>query len=139
MEEKETNYVLTVTVKSFSYHRGIPYDDTGNGGGFIFDCRAIHNPGLYEKYKKLTGKDKEVIDFFLKEPQMEDFLVLSEKLVALSVKNYINLGYTNLAVNFGCTGGQHRSVYSAEKMKAFLTENFPNVKVNIKHLELEKN
>lgn len=135
---KENKTTLTVTVNSFSFHRGFPYDNTGNGGGFVFDCRAIHNPGLYEKYKYLTGKDKEVIEFFLQEPQMEEFLLLTQKTVALSVKKYIQQGYANLSVSFGCTGGQHRSVYLAERMKDFLTQNFPDVEVCLNHLELEK-
>ena len=128
---------LTVSVKSFSYHRGIPYDATGNGGGFVFDCRAIHNPGRYEQYRDLTGKDSEVVDFFLNEPQMAEFLDLARKIVALSVENYIRHGYENLAVNFGCTGGQHRSVYCAEDMGRFLKSHFPQINVEVRHLEMK--
>ncbi|MBQ3656114.1 MAG: phosphotransferase [Bacteroidales bacterium] len=130
--------VLTVTVQSFSYRRGIPYDSSGNGGGFVFDCRAIHNPGRYEKYKTLTGKSPEVIEFFSHEPQMAEFVDLTQKTVALSVKKYIQRGYSNLSVSFGCTGGQHRSVYCAEKTAEFLKEKFPEINVVLKHLEQEK-
>ena len=130
--------VLTVKVQSFSYRRGIPYDPTGNGGGFVFDCRAIHNPGRYEKYKELNGKSPEVIEFFSHEPQLTEFLDLTQKTVALAVKKYIQRGYENLSVNFGCTGGQHRSVYCAEKTAEFLREKFPSINVVIKHLEQEK-
>jgi aminoglycoside/choline kinase family phosphotransferase len=129
---------LTVSVKSFSYRRGIPYDPSGNGGGFVFDCRAIHNPGRYEQYQSLTGRDVEVVAFFLNEPQMAEFLDSAEKIVSMSVKKYIQRGYANLSVNFGCTGGQHRSVYAAESMAEFLRENFPQINVELKHLEQEK-
>jgi len=129
---------LTVSVMSFSYRNGIPYDPTGNGGGFVFDCRAIHNPGRYEKYSKLTGKDKEVIDFFAQESEMSDFVHLTQQIVEISVKKYLKRGFKNLSVLFGCTGGQHRSVYCAEKMAEFLHNNFPQVVVNLKHREQEK-
>ena len=129
---------LTVSVKSFSYKRGLPYDSSGNGGGFVFDCRAIHNPGRYEKYKMLCGKYSQVIEFFKQEPEMEEFINLSQQMVAISVRKYLKRGFKNLSVNFGCTGGQHRSVYSAEKMAEFLKNNFPNLNVELKHLELEK-
>ncbi len=129
---------LTVTVMSFSYRKGIPYDPTGNGGGFVFDCRAIHNPGRYEMYAKLTGKDKDVEDFFAKEPEMATFVSLTQQIVEISVKKYLKRGFKNLTVLFGCTGGQHRSVFCAERMAEFLRKNYPQVIVNLSHREQEK-
>lgn len=129
---------LTVTVTSFSYKRGIPVDESGNGGGFVFDCRAIHNPGKYDEYKPLTGKQKPVIAFLDKEPEMQDFLKDVYSLVSRSVEKYLSRGFTSLMVNFGCTGGQHRSVYSAEHLAAFLQENY-SVKVELQHVEQEIN
>lgn len=133
----ETTKVLTVSVKSFSYHRGIPYDTTGNGGGYVFDCRALNNPGRYDEYKNLTGKDKAVEEFLLEKSHVASFLELAEKIVSFSIQEYIQLAYKHLDVNFGCTDGQHRSVYCAEVMSDFITHNFPQVYVEIEHLELE--
>ena len=129
---------LTVTVMSFSYRKGIPYDPTGNGGGFVFDCRAIHNPGRYEKYTKFTGKDAEVIDFFAKEPEMAEFVQLTQRIVEISVKKYLKRGFKSLSVLFGCTGGQHRSVFCAERMAEFLRKNYPQVIVNLSHREQDR-
>ncbi|MBR2202266.1 MAG: phosphotransferase, partial [Bacteroidales bacterium] len=129
---------LTVTVMSFSYRKGIPYDPTGNGGGFVFDCRAIHNPGRYEKYTKFTGKDAEVIDFFAKEPEMAEFVQLTQRIVEISVKKYLKRGFKSISVLFGCTGGQHRSVFCAERMAEFLRKNYPQVIVNLSHREQDR-
>lgn len=129
---------LTVTVMSFSYRKGIPYDPTGNGGGYVFDCRAIHNPGRYKKYIDKNGKSPEVIEFFAQEPEMAEFVKLTQQVVELSVKKYLKRGYQNLSVLFGCTGGQHRSVYCAERMAEFLRDNYPQVIVNLSHREQDK-
>ncbi len=134
--KKIANNSLTVSINSFSFKVEIPTDKE-NGGGYIFDCRAIHNPGRYEQYKQLTGKDKEVIDFLDKEPEMEDFLKNALKLVDSSVEKYQSRNFTNLMISFGCTGGQHRSVYSAEKLKKHLLEKY-NVDIIIHHIEQEK-
>ncbi len=125
---------LTVRVTSFSYKKGIPDDLTGNGGGFVFDCRAINNPGRIKQFKELTGKDKAVQEFLINQSKMNEFMELVFKLVGLSVRNYFKRGFSSLAVNFGCTGGQHRSVFAAEKMAEYLKDNFP-VNVILSHRE----
>lgn len=129
--ESET---LTVRINSFSYKRGIPVDVSGNGGGFVFDCRAIHNPGRYPEYADKTGMDEEVIAFFAKEPEMATFLNDVYSIVDKSVEKYISRSFKHLMVNFGCTGGQHRSVYSAERLMAHLLSKY-KVKVELKHIE----
>ncbi len=128
-------YKLTVTISSFSYKKGLPIDKSGNGGGFIFDCRAVHNPGRYEKYQQLTGRDQEVIDFFEKEEEMHSFLENAFKMVDQSVDKYIKRRFLNLMVNFGCTGGQHRSVYSAERLAVYLKNKY-KLNVILEHREL---
>ncbi len=125
---------LTVSINSFSYKKGIPTDLTSNGGGFIFDCRSIHNPGRYDAYKQLDGRDKAVIDFFEKEQEMIDFLEHSFALINQTIKKYINRKFDNLMVNFGCTGGQHRSVYAAEQLAKYIEQNY-DIEINIDHRE----
>ncbi|MEN8139093.1 MAG: RNase adapter RapZ [Bacteroidota bacterium] len=126
--------VLNVTITSFSYKKGIPQDTSGNGGGYVFDCRWIHNPGRYEEYKELTGRDKPVIDFLDKEIDMKIHLDSVYTLVDRAVERYIDRDFTHLMVNFGCTGGRHRSVYSAEHLARHLKDKF-NLKVKIHHIE----
>ncbi len=126
---------LTVTITSFSYKKGIPHDDSGNGGGFVFDCRAVHNPGKYEKYLEKTGRDKEVIQFFEQEKEMHRFLENSFKMIEQSVEKYLQRRFTNLMVSYGCTGGQHRSVYSAEQLAKHLKNKY-DVAIVLKHREL---
>ncbi len=128
---------LTIRVSSFSYKKGIPADPSGNGGGFVFDCRAIHNPGKYLEYKHLTGKDQQVQKFLEEKSQMPAFLSLVFTMVSQSVEVYISRGFSHLSVNFGCTGGQHRSVYAAEKMAEYLKNNYP-VTVVLQHIEQDK-
>lgn len=133
---KGGNGKLTVTVSSFSYKRGIPLDLSGNGGGHVFDCRAIHNPGRYQPYKKITGRDQAVIDFLLTKSNISEFVENAKRIVVPSVERYMERGFTSLMVSFGCTGGQHRSVYSCDQMAKFLRENY-DVNVVVNHVEQE--
>lgn len=133
---KGNSSLLTVTINSFSYKRGIPADTSGNGGGFIFDCRAIHNPGRYTPYKKQTGRDKPVIQFLQQHSNIDHFLTNIYHIVDPAVENYIERSFTNLMISFGCTGGQHRSVYSADAMSRHLQQKF-GVKVELNHIEQE--
>ena len=136
--EEKDNKSLTVKVTSFSYKKGgIPEDPSGNGGGFVFDCRAIHNPGRYAPYKKLTGRDPEVIVFLKRESNIDQFLSEAYSLVDNAVENYLERGFDHLMVNFGCTGGQHRSVYSADCMAQHLERKY-RVNVKLNHIEQEK-
>lgn len=125
---------LVVRVMSFSYKKGVPADPSGNGGGFVFDCRAVNNPGKYERYTHFTGMDEPVIQFLEEDGEIKPFLDQAYQLVDFSVKRYMDRGFQNLMVSFGCTGGQHRSVYSAEKMAQHINEKF-GVEVQLIHRE----
>ena len=125
---------LIVKVMSFSYKRGIPEDMTGNGGGFVFDCRGMHNPGRYDEYKPLTGREKPVIDFLEQRGEIQQFLDHCYALVDSSVECYLRRGFSDLMVCFGCTGGRHRSVYCAEHMAGHLSDRF-GVEVTLIHRE----
>lgn len=126
---------LTVAIYSFSYKKSIPTDETGNGGGFVFDCRALPNPGKFDEFKQLNGKDQAVIDYLKKETVVAGFLDHAFSLVDQSVKTYIDRKFSDLMVSFGCTGGQHRSVYCAEEMAKYLKNKY---KINIKITHLEQ-
>ena len=125
---------LTVKVMSFAYKKGIPDDSTGNGGGYVFDCRAVNNPGKYERYKPFTGLDEPVITFLEEDGEVLRFLDHVYALVDASVQRYMERGFSNLSVCFGCTGGQHRSVYSAQHLAEHLNQKF-GVKVELVHRE----
>ncbi|MDE6109818.1 MAG: phosphotransferase, partial [Muribaculaceae bacterium] len=125
---------LTVKVMSFAYKTGIPNDNSGNGGGFVFDSRAVNNPGKYERYKPFTGLDTNVIEFLETDGEITRFLEHCYELVDASVERYIERGFTNLMVCFGCTGGRHRSVYSAQHLAEHISKKF-GVKVELVHRE----
>jgi hypothetical protein len=127
--------VLEIKVCSFSFKKGLPVDLSGNGGGYIFDCRSIHNPGRYEPYKKLTGRDEPVIRFLEEDGEVFSFLEHVYGVVDPHVETYSRRGFTSLMVSFGCTGGQHRSVYCAEHLAAHLSEKYPDIRVVLTHRE----
>jgi len=132
--EEHKKGTLKVSIISFAYKKGIPDDPSGNGGGFVFDCRAINNPGKYERYNTFTGLDEPVIRFLEEESEIAVFLNQVYILVEASVKRYIDRGFTNLMVCFGCTGGQHRSVYCAQHLAEHLHKKF-GVKISLTHRE----
>ncbi len=139
--EELKNYVaptfgekLQVNISSFSYKKGLPIDTTEHGGGYIFDCRAIHNPGRYEEYKKLNGTDKAVINFLDNEPEMQDFLKNVYSLVDMHIQKYLKRNFKYISINFGCTGGQHRSVYAAEHLFDYINRKY-DVRIILKHRE----
>lgn len=125
---------LVVKVFSFSYRKGIPEDESGNGGGYVFDCRSTHNPGRYEPYKKLTGLDEPVIRFLEDDGEILTFLESVYKLADAHVERYIQRGFTSLMFSFGCTGGQHRSVYSAQHLAEYIHNKY-GVEVHVVHRE----
>ena len=134
-----TDTPLIVRINSFSYKKGIPEDVSGNGGGFVFDCRGILNPGRIEKFKTQTGRDKEVKDYLEQQTKMTDFLNSAFDIVDITVEDYIQREFSNLMISFGCTGGQHRSVYAADALARHLRNKF-KVKVDVRHLiQDEKN
>jgi len=132
----EKHEKLTVTVRSFSYKDGVPADCDGNGGGFVFDCRALPNPGREEKYRAFNGKDLLIIDYLKDEPAVIFFLEETEKLLSINIDNYLERGFSHLSVYFGCTGGQHRSVYCTETIAARLRMKYPGINVRTEHLKL---
>jgi len=125
---------LKVRVFSFSYRKGIPEDESGNGGGYVFDCRSTHNPGRYEPYKQLTGLDEPVIRFLEDDGEILTFLESVYQLAEAHVERYLQRGFTDLMFSFGCTGGQHRSVYSAQHLAEHLHTKY-GIEVEIHHRE----
>lgn len=130
-----TDQKLHVTIWSFSYKRGIPADTSGNGGGYVFDCRSTHNPGKYNEYKQLTGRDKPVIDFLEQDGEITVFLESVHRLTDHHIERFMERGFTHLQIAFGCTGGQHRSVYSAEATARRIREKYHRP-VTLIHREL---
>jgi aminoglycoside/choline kinase family phosphotransferase len=126
---------LTVHIGSFSYKHGYPADAGGHGGGFVFDLRALHNPGRYAEYTELCGFDDEVSRFLESVPEVEDYWRNVVGLVDNQVNTYLTRGFTSLSAYFGCTGGQHRSVYFAERLARHIRERFPEVNVDLTHRE----
>ncbi len=127
---------LQVKIFSFAYKKGIPADQSGNGGGYVFDCRSVNNPGKYEFYRQFTGMDPEVIKFLEDDGEILTFLDHVYALVDAHVKRFIERKFTHLQVCFGCTGGQHRSVYCAEHLAAHLVRKF-DIRVSVTHRELD--
>jgi aminoglycoside/choline kinase family phosphotransferase len=127
---------LLVKICSFSYRKGIPEDSSIHGGGFVFDCRGIDNPGRHHQYKEIHGRDKPVMEYLERQTKMQDFLNSVFDIVDISVEEYIKRGFDSLSVNFGCTGGQHRSVYAADALMRHLRNKY-KVKVELCHREQE--
>ena len=131
-QQANENTPLLVTVNSFSYRNGIPPDESSNGGGFVFDMRSILNPGRFDDYKTLNGKDKPVQDFLEQRTKMNEYLNSVWDLVDIAVDDYLKRGFSHLMINFGCTGGQHRSVYAAEQTARHLRNKY-KLKVALTH------
>ena len=129
-----TKRELEVKVWSFSYKKGIPNDVSGNGGGYVFDCRALNNAGKYERYSNVTGLDDSVIKFLEDDGEIIKFLDSIYPLVDSHVKRFMERNFTNLMISFGCTGGQHRSVYAAQHVAEHISKKF-GVKVSLTHRE----
>lgn len=127
---------LVIHINSFSYKKGIPGDESENGGGFVFDMRGILNPGRFDDYKKLSGQDKSVQDFLEQRTKMNEFLNSVWDLVDITVEEYLKRGFDHLMINFGCTGGQHRSVYAAEQTARHLRNKY-KVKIILHHTNKE--
>ena len=130
--------MLTVDVISFSYKKGYPDSAEGNGGGFVFDCRFLNNPGRYEEYKQLTGMDDPVKIFLHENSNIDNFLTNVWKIIDEAIEVYVSRDFSSLQIAFGCTGGQHRSVFSAEETARHILEKFPNVGVNLIHREQKR-
>jgi aminoglycoside/choline kinase family phosphotransferase len=129
------NSKLTVTINSFSFRKGYPNDFSGNGGGFVFDCRALPNPGREPEFKTKTGRDWEVIDYLMAKPPVHVFLDHVKGIVEQSVDNYRERHFSNLMVSFGCTGGQHRSVFFAQTIYEWLKATYPDIHLKLNHIE----
>lgn len=132
--EAEEDVKLKVNINSFSYKKnGIPKDKTMHGGGFVFDCRGVKNPGRYKDYKHLSGLDETVKQFLERETRMSEFIRHAESIVSLNIEDYMSRGFEHLSINFGCTGGQHRSVYCAEHMAVFISSKY-KIPVEVAHI-----
>lgn len=127
---------LTVHINSFSYKKGIPEDQFGNGGGYVFDCRGILNPGRIDEYKTQTGRDKPIQEFLLHKTNMPTFLQHVFGMIDISVEDYLKRDFEGLTISFGCTGGQHRSVFAADRLAAHLHEKY-KVRTVVNHIEQE--
>ncbi|HDL19231.1 MAG TPA: phosphotransferase enzyme family protein [Bacteroidetes bacterium] len=128
--------LLTVRIQSFSYKKGLPRDETGHGGGFIFDCRSLPNPGRQERFKNLTGNDAAVIAFLAEKEEVHSFLTRVRDLLSQVIENYRQRNFSDLSVAFGCTGGQHRSVYCANTIAKYLREKY-KINIEVTHRELQ--
>lgn len=136
MEYGKVHTRLTVSVWSFSYKRGIPADASGNGGGYVFDCRGLPNPGRLEALKEFTGHDAPIVEYLEQQSGVSEFAQNTQSLVGPTISNYLMRGFNHLMVSFGCTGGRHRSVYMANRMAGFIRQHF-DADVILRHRELE--
>jgi len=127
---------LAVSVSSFSFKRGYPEDPDGHGGGSVFDCRGLPNPGRLPEFAELTGQDEAVIDLLEGSPQVQEYWENVRGIVEMHIEDYLSRGCSDLSVSFGCTGGQHRSVFLAGKLDGHIRLRFPHVKVQLSHREL---
>lgn len=134
---RNTETKLTINIASFSYKTGYPKDKGENGGGFVFDCRGILNPGRFAAYKHLTGQQEQVKYFLENETKMPEFLEHVYSLVSINVEDYLTRGFDSLSVSFGCTGGQHRSVYASEQLAQYLEQKY-GIEVTVSHLNEKK-
>lgn len=134
-EDPEEGAALTVHIRSFSYRRGYPEDRSGHGGGHVFDCRAIENPGRRGEYRQLTGLDESVRAFLSELPEAEAFFERAAALCRAQLEDYRRRGFQHFSVAFGCTGGQHRSVYFSERLAEELREAYPDVRIRLEHRE----
>lgn len=135
--QADENTALVIKINSFSYRKGIPEDISGHGGGFVFDCRGILNPGRMEQFKTQHGRDKAVKDFIEQQTKMQEYLNSVFDIVDITVEDYIRRRFANLMISFGCTGGQHRSVYAADALARHLKNKF-KVKIELKHIEQDE-
>lgn len=127
---------LNIEIHSFSYKKGgIPKDNSGNGGGFCFDCRGILNPGRIEEFKTQTGQEVGVQEFLEEKTEMPKFLEGVKNVISITIENYLARNFEHLQINFGCTGGQHRSVYCAEKISEFIKSKYSETSVKLFHDE----
>ncbi len=129
------NNKLTIRISSFSFKKGIPEDPSENGGGFVFDCRGLPNPGREEAYKSLSGLDEPVVKYLESHKEVHYFFESMQAVLKTSIENYLTRKFTHLCINFGCTGGQHRSVYNAERMAQWISESYTDVDVHVQHRE----
>jgi aminoglycoside/choline kinase family phosphotransferase len=127
---------LTLRVQSFSYKRGIPWDDKGHGGGFVMDCRALPNPGRHPEYADVTGNDEAVIEFFQQKTEVKSFLDNIYRIIDQTIINYQKRNFTDLFIAFGCTGGRHRSVYCANALRDYIKNTY-DINIEVRHRELE--
>jgi hypothetical protein len=132
----DANLKVTVRIQSFSYKRGIPWDERGHGGGFVLDCRVLPNPGRLQEYVDLTGNDKEVIQYFSDKKEVHSYLKNIFQIADQVIQNYQDRNFTDLMISFGCTGGQHRSVYCANCLQEYLLKKY-DVAIELRHRELE--
>lgn len=126
--------MLKITINSFSYKKGLPIDKSGNGGGFVFDCRCLPNPYKFEEFKYFSGEDKQIDEFFSRRNVIEVFLTSILNITSIAIDKYIDRDFKHLSISFGCTGGQHRSVYLAKLTAEYLKSKYP-AEIELNHLE----